>query len=95
LPIEVPSSSPRIVSMIGVNGSCRANQRTAPDIESAFLAESPTATASQLRARVSSATTPAIASQSSGPAEGRKPSSSATANTSATLIIVRASALTT
>ena len=34
LPIGVPSSRPRIVSMIGVNGWCSANQRTAAGIES-------------------------------------------------------------
>src|ERR1035438_3719710 len=37
LPIGVPVSSPRSVSVIGVNGSCSANQRTPPDIELAGM----------------------------------------------------------
>lgn len=62
---------------------------------SATLAARPTATASQVRASTSRAVTPATASHWPALAPGRNPSPIPTAMTSATLIRVRTSALTT
>jgi hypothetical protein len=55
---------------------------------STLLVTMPSATDSQVSARVVDATTPTAAIQSAGPAVGRKPTRSATAMTTATLSMV-------
>ena len=111
MPIGVPSSRPRSVSMTGVNGWYSANQRSPAGIESVgtkplprngssirnigmllavstLLLTMPSATDSQVSARVIRARTPTAASHPPGRRWAESRSSRATPMTTAMLSIV-------